>query len=98
MNRLPLCVVAFSGEAQELARALEVLPRGAQWQATVLCSADPELEQLAAAAEVRCLPSLPAASSPGRYWCLVSSALRGAVGRCIVLRVGSVPASGWYRR
>ena len=98
MNPLPLCVVAFSGEAQELARALEVLPRGPQWQATVLCSADPELEQLAAAAGVRCLPSLPAANSPERYWCLVSSALRGTVERCIVLRAGSVPASGWYRR
>ncbi|MDO8862512.1 hypothetical protein Q6D67_12445, partial [Haliea sp. E1-2-M8] len=94
MDRLPLCLVAFSGEAGELARALEILPRGPQWEATVLCSADPELERLAAGAGVRCLPSLPAAHGPGRYWCLVSSALRGALGRCIVLRAGSVPARG----
>lgn len=98
MNRLPLCLVAFSGEAVELARTLAVLPPGRQWEITVLCSDDPELERLAAGAELRCLPSLPVANSPGRYWCLVSSALGGTVGRCIVLRAGSVPATDWYRR
>lgn len=98
VNRLPLCLVAFSGEAGALARALEDLPREPRWQITILCSADPELERLAAAAGLRCLPSLPTTNSPHRYWCLVSSALRGTLARCIVLRAGSTPARDWYRR
>ncbi|MEQ9465315.1 MAG: glycosyltransferase [Haliea sp.] len=98
MNCPPLCLVAFSGEAGQLARALEALPPGPQRETMVLCSADSELERLAAAAGVRCLPSLPAAATPGRYWCLVSAALSGVVGRCIVLRAGNVPGSDWHRR
>lgn len=98
MPRLSLCLVAFRGEAKALARALETVPAGLQREVLILCSADPELEALATAAGLRCLPSLPDTACREKYWCLVSAALLGVVERCIVLRAGATPGVAWFRR
>lgn len=98
LSRVPVCLVAFQGESAALACALDALPPEREPQDIVLCSADPELESLATAAGLCCVPALPATYRRESYWCLVSAALRGRVERCNVLRAGTTPGVAWYRR
>jgi len=93
-----IIIVAYRGELAGLQHSLAAIADETTGPVSVLASDDPALIGCAEQRGVACNPVLPPTADTEHYWSLVSRALAGHRGDCLVIRAGTGFLSGLGRR